>query len=106
MIEACEKSITKGSSVFFFPEGTRSKTGQIRPFKIGAFALAHKMKVPILAIAINGTKDALPKHSMNFHGSHYINLDVIEEIPYSAFAGLSVDETAKMVRACIAEHVH
>jgi 1-acyl-sn-glycerol-3-phosphate acyltransferase len=106
MIDACEKSIAGGSSVFFFPEGTRSKTGQIRPFKIGAFTLAHKMKVPILAIAINGTKDALPKHSLNFHGSHYIKLNVIAEIPYSAFANLSVDETAKMVRACIAEHVY
>jgi 1-acyl-sn-glycerol-3-phosphate acyltransferase len=106
MLEACEKSIDRGSSVFFFPEGTRSKTGQIRPFKIGAFTLAHKMKVPILAIAINGTKDALPKHSMNFHGSHHIKLNVIEEIPYSAFSNLSVDETAKMVRDCIAEHVY
>jgi 1-acyl-sn-glycerol-3-phosphate acyltransferase len=105
MIGACEKAIAKGSSVFFFPEGTRSKTGQLGSFKLGAFTLAHKMKVPILAIAISGTKDALPKYSMNFHGSHNIHVKVIDEIPYNAFANLSSDEAAKMVRACIAEHV-
>jgi 1-acyl-sn-glycerol-3-phosphate acyltransferase len=105
MIRACEKVITKGSSVFFFPEGTRSKTGRLGSFKLGAFTLAHKMKVPILAIAINGTKEALPKYSMNFHGSRNIHLKVIDEIPYDAFAHLNSGETAKMVRSCIAEHV-
>ena len=105
VIRDCEKAIAKGSSVFFFPEGTRSKTGQLGSFKLGAFILANKMKVPILAIAINGTKDALPKYSMNFHGSHNIHLRVIDEIPYNAFADLGLDEVAKMVRACIAKHV-
>lgn len=105
MMADCERALSQGSSVYFFPEGTRSRTGQLKPFKPGAFVLAHQMRLPILAIAINGTKDALPKASLNFHGRHRFRIDVIEEIPYAAFAHLSVEETAEMVRGRIAAHV-
>ena len=105
MMAACEKALAKGCSVFFFPEGTRSKTGQLKPFKPGAFILAHQMKLPILAVAISGTQKALPKHSLNFHGRHAIRIEVLEEIPYASFAQLSVEQTAAMVRQRIADHV-
>ena len=105
MMAACEKALLRGCSVFFFPEGTRSRTGQLKPFKPGAFILAHRMKLPILAVVINGTKNALPKHSINFHGRHDIRVEVLEEIPYEQFAPLSVEETAAMVRQKIARRV-
>ena len=100
-----EKALAKGCSVYFFPEGTRSQTGQLKPFKPGAFILAHRKKVPILTIAINGTREALPKASLNFHGSHPIRIEVLEEIPYADFAHLGIEETAEMVRQRIAGHV-
>jgi len=105
MMADCERALSQGSSVYFFPEGTRSRTGELKPFKPGAFILAHQMRLPILAIAINGTKDALPKASLNFHGHHRFRIEVIEEIPYAAFSDLSVEETAEMVRGRIAAHV-
>lgn len=105
MMAACEKALAQGCSVFFFPEGTRSKTGHMKPFKPGAFILAHQMKLPILAVAISGTQKALPKHSLNFHGRHAIRIEVLEEIPYASFAQLSVEQTAAMVRQRIADHV-
>jgi len=105
MMAACQKALTRGCSVFFFPEGTRSKTGRLKPFKPGAFILAHQMKLPILAVAINGTKNALPKHSLNFHGRHAIRVEVLEEIPYARFAHLSVEETSEFVRQKIADHI-
>jgi len=42
MMTECEKMISKGNSLYFFPEGTRSKTGIIKPFKPGAFILAKR----------------------------------------------------------------
>jgi 1-acyl-sn-glycerol-3-phosphate acyltransferase len=105
MMQACEKTLASGSSVFFFPEGTRSKTGIVKPFKHGAFTLAQKMKVPILPVVINGTKDALPKNSLNFHGQHDIHIQVLAEIPVARFASLPVDELAEMVRGVIRQHV-
>ncbi len=104
-LAACEKALAGGSSVYFFPEGTRSENGRIKPFKPGAFILAHQLRLPILAIAINGTRHALPKASLNFHGRHRIRIEVIEEIPYAEFAGLTVEQTAEMVRRRIAAHV-
>lgn len=105
MMAACEKTLAQGSSVFFFPEGTRSKTGRMKPFKPGAFILAHQMKLPILAVAISGTQKALPKHSLNFHGRHSLRIEVLEEIPYARFAHLSVEQTAAEVRQRIADHI-
>jgi 1-acyl-sn-glycerol-3-phosphate acyltransferase len=88
-----------------FPEGTRSTGTRLRPFKPGAFLLAHKMKRPILAVAINGTRKALPKYSLNFHGRQELGIEVVGEIPYAEFKDKSVEETAAMVRARIAAHV-
>lgn len=105
MMAACEKALSRGCSLFFFPEGTRSRTGELKPFKPGAFILAHQMKVPILPIAINGTKEALPKASLNFHGRHPIRIEVLDEIPYETFAHLSIEQTGEMVRTSIAAHV-
>jgi len=105
MLTACEAAIAQGCSVYFFPEGTRSKTGELKAFKPGAFIIARKMRVPILAVAINGTHRALPKHSLVIRGRHDIRLSVLEEIPYAAFKDLSAEETAAMVRGKIAAHV-
>jgi 1-acyl-sn-glycerol-3-phosphate acyltransferase len=63
------------------------------------------MKRPILAVAINGTRKALPKYSLNFHGRQELGIEVVGEIPYAEFKDKSVEETAAMVRARIAAHV-
>ena len=63
------------------------------------------MKLPLLPIAINGTRNALPKHSLNFHGRFPIRLKVLEEIPYQRFADLSVEETAEMARQILAQNI-
>ena len=103
MLEGCNKALAGGSSVYLFPEGTRSKTGVVKLFKPGAFLLAKDNKVPILPIVINGTKDALPKKSLNFHGRHPITVKILEEIPYETFQDLTPEDTAAMVRARISE---
>jgi 1-acyl-sn-glycerol-3-phosphate acyltransferase len=105
MLDRCEAALAEGSSIYMFPEGTRSTRTELRPFKPGAFLLAHKMKRPLLAVAINGTRKALPKYSLNFHGRQELAIEVLGEIPYSEFKDLSVDETAAMVRERIAAHV-
>ncbi|MDY6790910.1 MAG: lysophospholipid acyltransferase family protein [Thermodesulfobacteriota bacterium] len=106
MMIDCEKNLSNGSSVYFFPEGTRSYNGIVKEFKTGAFILAHKMKIPILPIVINGSKNALPKHSLNFHGKHRIRIEVLDELPYESFAQLSVEKTARKVRKIITQHVY
>jgi len=58
--------LRKDMSVVFFPEGTRSGNGKIGKFQSGAFKLAIQEKRPILPIAIDGTREAIPKGSWIF----------------------------------------
>jgi 1-acyl-sn-glycerol-3-phosphate acyltransferase len=52
--------------VAIFPEGTRSQSGELLPFKDGAFRLALEAGAEVLPVAVTGTRDALPKHSWKF----------------------------------------
>jgi len=63
MNEAARK-IRDGMSVVIFPEGSRSPDGSIQPFKKGGFTLAIKSKVPIVPVAISGSRDIMPKDSL------------------------------------------
>jgi len=63
-MDQCKAWVKKGSSVFFFPEGTRSKNGDIGNFKIGAFRLAIETGTDILPMMILGSEYAVPKHSI------------------------------------------
>ncbi|KAH7861337.1 hypothetical protein Vadar_024784 [Vaccinium darrowii] len=54
-LKRCMDLVKKGASVFFFPEGTRSKDGKLGAFKKGAFSIAAKTKVPVVPITIIGT---------------------------------------------------
>ncbi len=60
MNEAARK-IREGMSLVIFPEGSRSPDGSIQPFKKGGFTLAIKSKVPIIPIAITGSREIMPK---------------------------------------------
>lgn len=60
MEEAAAK-MRAGTSVLVFPEGTRSATGKLLPFKRGAFMLARKSGVPIVPVAVSGTSGILAR---------------------------------------------
>lgn len=63
-LEAMEKKLQEGFPVLVFPEGTRQEREEVGPFKRGAFIVARKTGVPILPIAIRGTKkitESLPR---------------------------------------------
>ena len=57
--EAAARSIR--GQVIFFVEGTRSRTGQLQPFKKGAFHFAVRNQLPVLPVAIRGSYSALAK---------------------------------------------
>jgi len=62
-IEAAAASIRAGNSFLVFPEGTRSPTDDMLPFKKGAFIMAIKAQAPIVPIAIKGGRDAMRRGS-------------------------------------------
>ena len=52
--------LANGASVLFFPEGTRSRDGQLKPFKKGAFKMAQELQLPVLPVTLTGTYEILP----------------------------------------------
>lgn len=95
MLQDCEMHLKEGSPVFIFPEGTRSPDGHLKEFKLGAFILAKKLNVPIMPVIIEGTRFALPKYSIDYHGKHPITLRVLDEITPEKFKDMTVEELAK-----------
>jgi len=63
MNKAAER-IRDGMSVVIFPEGSRSPDGSIQPFKKGGFTLAIKSKVPIVPLALTGSREIMPKERL------------------------------------------
>jgi 1-acyl-sn-glycerol-3-phosphate acyltransferase len=57
----------KNASVILFAEGTRSKTGEVQPFKRGAFYLAARVNYPIVPVAISGAEKILTKGKMRLN---------------------------------------
>ncbi|MDI6743202.1 MAG: lysophospholipid acyltransferase family protein [Smithella sp.] len=63
-LEEAALKIRAGKSIMTFPEGTRSRDGEIKPFKQGAFHLAIKSGVPIVPVSIIGSGLIMPKRSL------------------------------------------
>jgi 1-acyl-sn-glycerol-3-phosphate acyltransferase len=62
----CRDRLAKKVSVMIFPEGTRSRSWEMLPFKDGAFRLAIESGAPILPIAVAGTRHAMAKGTFRF----------------------------------------
>ena len=59
-LDSAKERILSGVNVWIAPEGTRSKSGEVGPFKKGGFMLALAAGVPILPCTVNGTREIMP----------------------------------------------
>ncbi len=95
--ERCRWWLAQGVPVLFFPEGTRSRSGEMAPFKDGAFRLAIEAKAPIRPVVFAGTRDALPPGAFLFRTAKIV-LRLLDPIPVE---GLTVADAP-----ALAERVH
>ncbi len=97
-LSQAEEEIGKGSSILLFPEGTRSKTMQMRPFREGAFLLAKKTGCGVIPIVHTGSEKTFDRGSWALKGKAPIYIRVLDEIPPSEVERLDVKELMMLTR--------
>jgi 1-acyl-sn-glycerol-3-phosphate acyltransferase len=97
----CREVLAHRVSVMIFPEGTRSPTTDLLPFKDGAFRLAIDAGVPILPLALHGTGTALRKHDWRIGRSTAV-VRVLEPVETAGLTPADVPALKERVRALIA----
>lgn len=99
-LRRCQKVLARRVSVMMFPEGTRSETDDMLPFKEGAFRLAIDSRVPILPLVVRGTRNALPKHGWRF-GRSDAEVRVLAPIETAGLTAKDVSVLTQRVRDLI-----
>jgi 1-acyl-sn-glycerol-3-phosphate acyltransferase len=86
-------SLRAGNSFLIFPEGTRSRTGALLPFKKGGFIMAIQAQAPIVPVAVQGGRAAMRKGSTIVHPVH-VSVRIGEPIPTK---GLTLDDRDALI---------
>lgn len=97
-LKAAAEKVKNGTSVLVFPEGTRSETGELLPFKKGAFVLAAMSGVLVVPVGVTGTSGIMKKGGYTITPAR-VSLKIGAPFPT---AGLKADEISKLARDAIA----
>ncbi|MBR0351590.1 MAG: 1-acyl-sn-glycerol-3-phosphate acyltransferase [Oscillospiraceae bacterium] len=98
IITASEYMLKDMCSMCIFPEGTRSKTGELGPFHAGSFKIAQKAKSPVVVASIRGT-ESVKKGFLK--GRSDVYLDILDVIPEEKVCSSKTAELAEYSRNLI-----
>lgn len=100
-LEQAKGRLVDGTGILFFPEGTRSRTGALQPFKKGAFRMAQDLNLPILPVTLSGTREILPPDSLRMHPGP-VSLILHPEVVVPGDDEAALEQALKRCRAAIA----
>jgi 1-acyl-sn-glycerol-3-phosphate acyltransferase len=89
------KLAAAGQSMMFFPEGTFDETRQIGKFMGGAFATAARAELPVVAVAIHGTREVMPPERGVWVHRLPIRVEILEVLPAEGARSKSRELIAK-----------
>lgn len=92
--EAGRRVKDENLNIVLFPEGTRSADGRLQPFKKGAFVLAIQSGVPVVPLAVMGSREVMPKGKWRLRPGH-IELRLGTPIPVE---GLELDDRNQLMQ--------
>ena len=98
------KTAANGQSIVFFPEGTFTEHRAIGKFHGGAFATAARNKMPVVALAVHGTRDAMPSGTLMMRRVP-IRVEVLAIFDSDEVSPVSANEVRLMTRSLIAAAV-
>ena len=104
-INAARERIKGGTSIMFFPEGTRSMDGNLIEFKKGAFKFALDMGLPVLPVSIVGSRNVLPAKSMKLFPGR-AKLVIHDPIDIGTYSEETMDELVDAARRRIEQGLH
>ncbi|MGY6588248.1 MAG: lysophospholipid acyltransferase family protein [Wenzhouxiangella sp.] len=93
--------LPRGTGILFFPEGTRSRSGQLLPFKKGAFRVAIDQKMPVLPISVIGTREVMPADSIRIRPGT-VRLTIHPPIATDSLSVNQLSELSRRTQAVIA----
>lgn len=99
-IQEAESRMKNGASIAIFPEGSRTKTGKMGPFKKGAYQMAMDLKLPVVPITINGSFDVMPIQSYLLN-PHKMELIIHDPIPTEDMKTENLREAALHIRGLL-----
>lgn len=103
VLSKMEKLLKRGESILLFPEGTRTKDGEIHEFKKGTFKAAISTKTDILPVVIDGPYQLLPKKGFIAPCKHTIHIHVLP--PVAVSEDQSAGALAESVRSVMAKEL-
>jgi 1-acyl-sn-glycerol-3-phosphate acyltransferase len=101
-IEQVAQSLRDGNSFLTFPEGTRSRTGALLPFKRGPFLMALKAQVPVVPVAVQGGTKSMRKGSRIVRPTT-VSVRIGEPIETKGMSLADREALAEQVHARVAE---
>jgi 1-acyl-sn-glycerol-3-phosphate acyltransferase len=99
------ESLRAGNSFLIFPEGTRSRTGELLPFKKGGFIMAIEAQAPIVPVAVQGGRAAMRKGSA-FVRPVRVSVRIGEPIPTAGLTPADRDDLIERVRVEVQKLLH
>lgn len=98
--EQAAATIRRGFSAIVFPEGTRSRNGELLPFKNAPFGLAIAAQVPLVPVYVHNTFQILPKGAV-FLRPRPIRVEIGEPIPTAGLVAADRESLRDRTRAAI-----
>ena len=103
-LDGLRNAATEGHSMVIFPEGTRSRTGALMPFKKGAFVLAIGAGLPVVPVVCRGTRRLMPRGSRLTVVPGDVDIVIEKPVPTTGLTYDDRDALAATVRAAIEPH--
>ncbi len=99
------QEIDAGRSILSFPEGTRTRTGRVQPFRKGMFYVARDLGVPIVPVAVTGAFDLMRPGSLVLRPGNEITVFVEEPIEMAGATDEDIPALAAQAQAVVARRV-